>query len=98
MPVFRAHRQRPQVTLGQEIRVKARGEKLLQESLALPLMVLPTVRGHLLAAVSMPHGTSLRILSTISTPNLSFSLEEPWIGRDSRRHEEKSETQWKTKL
>lgn len=41
MPVFCAHRQRPQVTLGQEIRVKARGEKLLQESLALPLMVLP---------------------------------------------------------
>lgn len=41
MSVFCAHRQRPQVTLGQEIRVKARGEKLLQESLALPLMVLP---------------------------------------------------------
>ena len=41
MSVFCAHRQRPQVTLGQEIRVKARGEKLQQESLALPLMVLP---------------------------------------------------------
>lgn len=30
-----------QDTLGQEIRVKARGENLPRESLALPLMVLP---------------------------------------------------------
>lgn len=58
----------------------------------------PTVRGRLLPAVSMPHGTSLRTLPAISPPNLSFSLEELRIGREGRRHEGKSEIQWKTKL
>lgn len=98
MPVFCAHRQRPQDTLGQEIRVKARGGKAPTGKPCPSFNGAPTVRGCLLPAVSMPYGASLRILPPISTPNLSFSLEEPWIGRESRRHEEKSETQWKTKL